>query len=165
MPKYQHGPGIPSPFSKAGPYCNQATKGQPCREVPDVSANADEYTPYAELCTGARTTRGAGASYCASFARTLAPPGWFGIGGTSLSSPLWSAIVDLWNGVHGGRLGQANIALYRLFRQDGAAYFHDIDGEHQTETTNGWYPVTVGYDMAVGIGSPRVTRIALANRP
>ena len=52
-----------------------------------------------------------------------------------------------------------------MFRQDRGAYFHDIDGYHQTQTTNGWYPVTAAYDMAVGIGSPRVTKIAMANRP
>jgi kumamolisin len=164
-PKYQRGPGVKSSFSQVGPYCNQAAPGKLCREVPDVSANADEYTPYAEACTGDRTVKGAGASYCAGFAKTLPPGGWFGIGGTSLSSPLWSAIVDLWVGVHGERFGQANPVLYRMFRSDRGAYFHDIDGYHQTETTNGWYPVTAAYDMAVGIGSPRVSRIALANRP
>jgi kumamolisin len=165
QPKFQHGPGVDSSFSQVGPYCSQAANGQACREVPDVSANADEYTPYAEACTGARTTRGPGASYCASFAGSLSPAGWFGIGGTSLSSPLWSAIVDLWVGVHGERFGEANPALYRMFRQDRGAYYHDIDGYHQTETGNGWYPVTAAYDMAVGIGSPRISRIALANRP
>ena len=30
--------------------------GRPCREVPDISANADEYTPYAEYCTGNAST-------------------------------------------------------------------------------------------------------------
>ena len=42
---------------------------------------------------------------------------------------------------------------------------HDIAGYHQTQTTNGWYPLTAAYDMAVGIGSPRVNKIAMANRP
>lgn len=160
-PAYQRGPGVQSSYSQAAPYCSQAASGQACREIPDVSANADEYTPYAELCTGARTTRGPGASTCASFVSDTTPRGWFGIGGTSLSSPLWSAIVDLWVGVHGDRFGEANPVLYRLFRQDRGAYFHDIDGYHQTETNNGWYPVTSAYDMAVGIGSPRVTKIAM----
>jgi subtilase family serine protease len=159
-PAYQGGPGVQSSFSQAAPFCRLAARGQACREVPDVSANADQYTPYAEKCTGAATTSGAGASYCAGFVSGTSPRGWFGIGGTSLSSPLWSAVVDLWVGMHAERFGQANRGLYRLFRQAPRRFFHDIDGFRQTETGNGWYPVRPGYDMATGIGSPRVSRIA-----
>ncbi len=163
-PSYQHGPGVVSSFSRSGPYCSQAADGQRCREVPDVSANADEFTPYAEVCTGDRTTSGAGASTCNIFVDQTTPRGWFGIGGTSLSSPLWSAIVDLSVGLHGQRFGQANVGLYDLFRSSGAytTYYHDITGRHQTETNNGFYPVTKNYDMATGIGTPNVSAIVMA---
>ena len=67
--------------------CSLAATGTPCRQVPDISANADEYTPYAEYCTGSAATVN---SVCATIGTG---GGWFGIGGTSLSSPLWAAVT------------------------------------------------------------------------
>ena len=73
--------------------------GTPCREVPDISANADPYTGYAEYCTGSARLP---LQHMRHHLRD--PYGWFGIGGTSLSSPLVSAIVadhdSLWHGLH-----------------------------------------------------------------
>jgi kumamolisin len=155
QPDYQHGPGVISDYSQIAPYCSQATSGQHCREIPDVSANADENTPYAEYCKGAIGTN----SQCL-------PPyyGWFGIGGTSLASPLWSGVIGLWDSVHGKRFGSANYGLYQMFRSSGSynKYFHDITGKNQTENNNGFYPTTPGYDMATGIGSPRISNFVLA---
>jgi subtilase family serine protease len=156
-PSYQSGPGVTSSFGQQSPYCSQARSGQYCREVPDVSANADEFTPYAEYCTGDPKTN----SVCATFSSGLTPPGWFGIGGTSLSSPLWSGIIALWDSAQGQRFGNANEGLYELFRSDGSYhnFFHDITGKNQTENNNGFYPTTPDYDMATGIGTPRISRI------
>jgi hypothetical protein len=53
-PFYQHGPGVNNPNTTTGngtTQCALAKQGMPCREDPDVSANADEFTPYAEFCT------------------------------------------------------------------------------------------------------------------
>jgi kumamolisin len=160
-PSYQKGPGVSNSFSKQAPYCSQAASGQTCREVPDISANADEYTPYAEYCTGSPTTN----SSCATFSGGLHIPGWFGIGGTSLSSPLWSGIIALWDSVHGERFGNANQGLYKLFRgsQAYSQLFHDITGKNQTENNNGFFPVTSNYDLATGIGTPRISGIAESN--
>jgi subtilase family serine protease len=160
-PDYQHGPGVTNSYSKKAPYCVLAAAGQYCREVPDVSANADEYTPYAEYCTGDAATN----STCATFSSKQVPPGWFGIGGTSLSSPLWSGIVGLWDSVHRDRIGNTNAALYSLFRSDNSygRFFHDITGRNQTENNNGLYPVTPNYDLATGIGTPRISGIAQSN--
>ena len=153
-PSYQNGPGVTSSLGQTSPYCSQAASGQYCREAPDVSANADEYTPYAEYCTGDPTTN----STCATFSGGQVPQGWFGIGGTSLSSPLWSGIIAIWDSVHAGRFGNANPGLYTLFRSTSSysLYFHDITGKKQTKTTNGYYPTTQKFDMATGIGSPRI---------
>ncbi len=161
MPSYQSGAGVISSFSQKAPYCSQATKGEYCREVPDVSANADEYTPYAELCTGNPATN----STCAQFSASQPAPGWFGIGGTSLSSPLWSGIIGLWDSVHGARFGSANYGLYQLFRSSGSysKYYHDITGKNQTENNNGYYPTTSNYDLATGIGTPRIAGIVDAD--
>jgi subtilase family serine protease len=158
---YQRGSGVINSFSQMSPYCSQATAGQYCREVPDVSANADEFTPYAEYCTGNPATN----STCALLSSGQPVPGWFGIGGTSLSSPLWSGIIALWDSVQGQRFGNANAGLYELFRSDNSysQFFHDITGKNQTENNNGLYPTTPNYDMATGIGSPRISGIAEYN--
>ena len=57
MPSYQKGPGVINANTTVGngtTQCSLAATGTPCREVPDISANADEFTPYAEYCTGQR---------------------------------------------------------------------------------------------------------------
>ncbi len=161
QPSYQHGPGVNSAFSQKAPYCSQAAAGQSCREVPDIAANADEFTPYAEFCTGDPTTNSA----CATFSSGQPTPGWFGIGGTSLSSPLMSAVIALWDSIHGKRFGSANFGLYRLSRSEDAysRFFHDITGIHQVERDNGFYPTTPNYDMTTGIGSPRIDGLVGAN--
>ena len=133
--------------------CAFAAVGKPCREVPDVSANADEYTPYAEYCTG---NSGTPFSDCGTFSGGQTPAGWFGIGGTSLSSPFWSAIIADHDSAFGGRIGNANPLLYLLFNADAEGYFHDITGIGQTTNNNGLFPTTPGYDLATGIGTPKL---------
>lgn len=159
-PAYQRGPGVNSKYTTYYPSCTLAANGQACRSAPDVSANADEYTPYAEYCTGDPSTN----SVCATFSASQPAPGWFGIGGTSLSSPLWSAVIALNDSFHGHRFGNANFGLYALFNQHNSykKYFHDITGRFQTENNNGYFPVTPNYDRATGIGTPRITAIAKA---
>jgi subtilase family serine protease len=154
-PFYQQGPGITNPYTAYGngtTNCALAANGTPCREVPDISANADEYTPYAEYCTGSAATP---YSAC-TFSSTQTPPGWFGIGGTSLSSPLWSAIIANRVGFWHRRVGNANPLLYGLYNADYHGYFNDITGRGQSTNNNGLYPATPGYDMATGIGTPKM---------
>jgi subtilase family serine protease len=158
-PFYQSGPGVTNPYTVSGngtTQCSLAKVGTPCRETPDVSANADEYTGYAEYCTGNASTP---ESVCATISGT--PPGWFGIGGTSLSSPLWSAIIADRDGVWNGRIGNANPLLYSLLRSDYWVYFNDITGFGQTTNNNGLFPTTRGYDMATGIGTPKIGPLIL----
>jgi subtilase family serine protease len=152
-PTYQFGPGITNRFTTYGngtTQCALAALGTPCREVPDVSANADEYTPYAEYCTGTAPT-----SACA-FYDAYFDSDWFGIGGTSLSSPFWSAIIADRDGLWHGRIGNANPLLYSLYNLDYQGYFNDITGIGQTTNNNGFFPTTPGYDLATGIGTPKM---------
>ena len=111
-PFYQHGPGSTTPSrhsATARPSARSPRSAQPCREDPDISANADEYTPYAEYCTGNASTP---FSVCGTFSGGQTPPGWFGIGGTSLSSPLWSGIIADRDSFQGLRSGNVNPLLY-----------------------------------------------------
>jgi subtilase family serine protease len=158
-PFYQKGPGVNNPYTQYGngsTECALAATGTPCREDPDVSANADENTPYAEYCTGNASTP---YSYCGTFSDKQTPPGWFGIGGTSLSSPLWSGIAADIDSFRGSRVGNLNPLLYSLFDSDPGLYFHDITGFGTPETNNGLFPTTRGYDEATGIGTPNMAAL------
>jgi kumamolisin len=163
-PAYQTGPGVNNrfeTFANGSTNCTLARRGTPCREVPDISLDADQYTPYSEFCTGNASTP---ESFCAQFSDTTTPPGWFGIGGTSLSSPFMSAIIADRDGFTGRRTGNANQLLYALFNSRGSnRFFHDITPTRQGPNDNGFYPVTPGFDMATGIGSPIMSSIITGN--
>ncbi len=160
-PFYQRGPHVTNKFSTTGngtTQCSLAAVGSPCREVPDISANADEFTPYAEFCTANANTPG---SQC-GFSSGQTPPGWFGIGGTSLASPLWSAIIADRDSFVGHRTGNINPLVYLLYNLAPAHYFHDITGVGAAQaaaTDNGLFPTTPGYDLATGIGTPKMTAL------
>jgi subtilase family serine protease len=158
-PFYQRGPGITNSYTTYGngtTQCALAAIGTPCREVPDVSANADEFTPYAEFCTGSAATPN---SVCATIPGAKNSPGWFHIGGTSLSTPLWSAVIADRDGFWHGRIGNANPLLYLLYNLDYHGFFHDITGIGQKSNNNGLFPTTPGYDLATGIGTPKMAPI------
>jgi subtilase family serine protease len=150
MPSYQSStPGslaVVGPNSSGAP-CAAATGV--CREVPDVSADADPETGYLVFAT---TTAGS-------------PPTWTSIGGTSAASPLWAAFIALTNDLptcRGLTIGFANPSLYSVA---GASYnnnFTDItlaspvSGNASNDAVganNGIFPVGAGYDMATGLGS------------
>jgi kumamolisin len=151
-PSYQRGPGVNSrytTYANGSTQCALARTGTPCREVPDISMNADEYTPYSEYCTGNASTPN---SVCATISTT--PAGWFGIGGTSLSSPFAAAVIADRDGYNDRRTGLADSVFYSLFNgRDPGQYFHDITGVHQFPNNNGLFPTTPSYDEATGIGS------------
>jgi subtilase family serine protease len=158
-PFYQTGPGVNNPnttHANGSTQCQLATTGTPCREDPDVSVNADEFTPYAEFCTGNANTP---FSDCGTFSGSQNPPGWFGIGGTSLASPFWSAIITDRDSFLGQRSGNINPLLYTLGTVAPSIFFHDITGQGQTTTNNGLFPVTPGYDEATGIGTPKMAAL------
>ena len=121
--------------------CALAKTGTPCREAPDVSANADEFTPYAEYCTGNANTP---FSECGTFSGAQTPPGWFGIGGTSQSSPLWSAIIADRDSFQGIAAATSTRCCTCCSTSPRGWYFHDITGAGQTTTTNGLFPVVAG---------------------
>jgi subtilase family serine protease len=160
-PFYQHGPGVNNPYTtyaNGTSNCVLARNGTPCEEGPDISANADPYTGYAEYCTA---PQGDDTSQC-GFSAGAPVPGWFQIGGTSLSSPLWAAIIADRDSYQGYRSGNINPLLYLLFNIDPSRYFHDITGIgplQQAATNNGLYPSTPGYDMATGIGTPKMAAL------
>src|SRR6266516_1645293 len=143
-PSWQTGSGVISGNSSGAP-C-KAPSGQYCREVPDISADADPSTGYAMYCT----VTNAG---CPS-------TGWISVGGTSASAPLWAGSMALINQYLQSQgksvIGNANPALYGLFNsQQQSPAFHDVSSGN-----NLYYAATNGYDMGSGIGTPDITNIA-----
>jgi subtilase family serine protease len=148
MPGYQSGaaPSVGVTAASAGAECIVA--GGLCRQVPDVSANADPGTAYTVFTEGS----------------------WGGTGGTSAAAPLWAAMTALVNAdpaCEGHAVGFANPALYAIAGVDYAANFRDITAakpggrpNNNVFDANGLYPLRTGYDMATGLGSPNAPALA-----
>jgi hypothetical protein len=148
--------GYPANFCQA--YLPGASASTPCRDVPDVSAQADEFT-------GALTV------YSTSFAGPGAPDGWITIGGTSSAAPEWAAMMALMSAsptcaanpkTKSAGIGFVNPLLYAV-GSDPAAYkasFTNVTtGNNDTyDLDNGQvFPATTGYSLAAGLGSPQLT--------
>ena len=140
-----------------------------CREVPDVSADADPMDGYMSYWNG---TGNVGHD---------AVSGWQGVGGTSAAAPLWAAVFALAeasSACDSGRIGFANPTLYSLASSSPAAYasyFNDITADANASdlagdnndlslsgNSAGLYEAGTGYDMATGLGSPNAANLAPA---
>jgi subtilase family serine protease len=161
MPRWQRG--FDTSGNGSGIPCG-ALRGGLCREVPDVSALAAADS----LATPGYAIYGT--------AGVFNGRGWQSIGGTSLASPLWAALLALADQqARGHRLGLVSPALYRIDRADPGA-FNDVTAgdnnylartgspSNDTCTYRGTqhlpcYRATRGYDMATGLGSPRAGRL------
>jgi hypothetical protein len=130
------------------PPCAQSANGGLCRELPDVSAQADELT-------GSITV------YAAEF------HGWITAGGTSSATPLWAAMLAEVNASAGcvasGDVGFASPALYAVASTPVgyAASFNDLTAGHgDNDLFDAFegkdFATRAGYDMASGLGSPRL---------
>jgi kumamolisin len=111
----------------------------PYRGYPDISSEGDPET---------------GLYVCGDY------DGCFQVGGTSLSSPLWAAMLNITDqyvvGNGGAHLGFVNPALYVL-AQNAQQYapYHDI-----TIGTNGTYTTGPGWDAVTGLGTPDLYNFA-----
>jgi subtilase family serine protease len=116
-----------------------------CRQVPDVSADADPFTGYLIYYDG----------------------NWSSIGGTSAAAPVWAALIALANAspaCSGTSVGFANPALYRAAGSPQyASYFNDVIAGNNdfTGSNGGKFSAGPGYDMGSGLGSPIASALAL----
>jgi Pro-kumamolisin, activation domain/IPT/TIG domain len=147
--------GYPQNFCQA--YLVRQSPPPPCRTVPDVSAQADEFT-------GAITV------YSQENRSPQTPDGWATSGGTSSAAPQWAAMLALVNAsptcegnpATSAGVGFASPLLYAV-ASDPAAYhasFTDVtEGNNDTYgLDNGEvFPATKGYDLASGLGSAQLT--------
>lgn len=133
QPGYQSGFAIPQNAIRCSTAPGGALGSTSCREVPDVSADADPNTGYDIYWNG----------------------GWLVIGGTSAAAPTWASLAALadsstactTNGVH---VGFANAVLYGLPSSD----FNDVTVGNNTVGAVAGYNARKGYDMASGLGTP-----------
>ena len=148
---YSGVPGVLNGYSSSAP-CGAAA-GQYCREVPDVSADGSTQTGYVTYYQGV----------------------WAGFGGTSTSAPDWAALASLADSAvmgdsdvpdcstatPGAPLGFLDPLLYEV--DAGGAHadaFNDITSGDNSGyfdvygMPHGAYPVTPGYDMVTGLGTP-----------
>jgi len=139
--------GIPQPSWQTGPGVqNQFSNGE--RETPDVSADADPGTGWAEYSSGPANG--------GSFSQGSLTP----VGGTSAAAPFWASstvLIQQYVSSQGaGRLGFIGPMLYAI-AAGGAQFpaFHDV-----TVGGNRFYPATPGWDFATGLGSPDVYNLA-----
>ena len=136
-------------------FCQSTVAGAgpstPCRLVPDVSSQGDEFT-------------GAVTVYDAS------EGGWVTVGGTSSSAPIWAAMLATTNASQTcasqpstrDGVGFVSPLLYAVASNPGhyTASFADVTtGNNDIYDVDGGlvFPATAGYDLATGLGSPQLT--------
>jgi len=154
MPSYQLSapPTLNVSEPAAQPQCHIA--GGNCREVPDVSADADPATGYLIYFNGSDTMK-------------RYPSGWQGTGGTSGAAPVWAALfalADAQPACAGAPIGFANPTLYSAAGQAQASYFNDVTtgSNDLLNNTGTLYSAGPGYDMASGLGTPKAAALAPA---
>jgi hypothetical protein len=141
-----------------GGYCDTEAgdgAGTPCRLVPDVSAQADEFTGaitiYSREYVSARHHRN----------------GWSTVGGTSSAAPIWAASLALIDaspacaaaGESGRGVGFAAPLLYEIASDPArdAASFTDVrtgDNDLYGLDDGRVFTAGPGYDLTTGLGSP-----------
>jgi subtilase family serine protease len=155
MPSYQStAPSSLRVINSASTGSTCGTSSGDCREVPDVSADADPATGYVIYWNGGGSS--------AAFPN---PQGWQVVGGTSGAAPTWAALIALTNasaGCHGTAIGFANPALYYAAGTAYGSDFNDVTSGNNdmTGTNRGQFAAGPGYDMASGLGSPNGSALA-----
>ena len=130
-----------SAYEKASTYqagFNKNTK----RGVPDVAMVADPST---------------GVNVYDSFGYN-GQKGFFILGGTSVSAPMFAGVLALANQSRTGTLKNINTQLYALAQTHYAAYFHDITSGNNG-TCGTICTAHTGYDYVTGLGSPIVSKL------
>jgi subtilase family serine protease len=141
-PTWQVGPGV----------ANDGT-----RDIPDVSLSGSDYDPYL-ICSGGSCVNGFRAADSSLFV----------VSGTSVTAPIFAAMVALINQRLNIPQGNVNPGLYKLGSTPGA--FHDITSGGNwmpcragtPDCTHGGllgYSAGRGYDLVTGIGSIDASRI------
>jgi hypothetical protein len=142
--------GYPTNFCHA--HLRGLTRDTPCRLVPDVSAQADEFTGGITVYSRANVTK-------------HSHTGWTTVGGTSSAAPIWAASLALVNAspsCHGRGVGFVAPGLYGVASDPSTdrSSFTDVrTGNNDLYGINDGkvFAAGRGYDPVTGLGSPRLT--------
>jgi len=138
------------------------------RQVPDVSASADEWRGITVYSSSFGPTPRLGAD---APRRPRRSAGWTTLGGTSSATPIWAAMMadtasspacaSLSTTAAGPTLGFLAPLLYRAAALDYPGDFNDVTrGSNDVFGLGQGYSAGPGYDLATGLGSPVLTRPA-----
>lgn len=126
-----------------------STPYQGMRGVPDIGLEASATTGPLVYDTAPGDGSGSNVGHA----------GWYIIGGTSASSPMWAGLVADAAQLAGHSLGLINDDLYALAATPSgyAANFHDVatGNTNQTDPTIPGYPASPGWDAITGLGTPK----------
>jgi subtilase family serine protease len=130
------------------------------RGVPDISFQASSRTGaliYISLPPDGNSGLICGSAPCST--------GWYDIGGTSLATPQWAALVAIADQLNGGGLGLINPALYKL-ASNPTTYMNDfydlVVGNNQTDPSVPGYSASTGWDPVTGLGTPNAANLVPA---
>lgn len=126
-----------------------STPFQAMRGVPDIGLEASATTGPLIYDTSPTEAGGSNAG----------DAGWYVIGGTSASSPMWAGLVADAAQLAGHSLGLINDDLYALAATPSlyAANYSDIatGNSNQTDPTIDGFPAGPGWDAVTGLGTPK----------
>jgi subtilase family serine protease len=146
MPSWQLGPGVESGATSPRPCPLSAGAGTvSCRQVPDVSGDADPASGYSVYYCGGCTSAQSGTGYA----------GWQPIGGTSMASPLWAAVAALADAQGpGSGVGDMSPALYQAGCAQPDPFFDVTTGNNQALPGYPYASAGPNDDLATGLGTP-----------
>ncbi len=117
----------------SAPYWQEGVVNSSSRGVPDVAMIADPQTPVYVVMKG----------------------NVYDVGGTSLSTPIWAAVVAMMDQFNNRSMGNVNPLLYQMHNSSvytGA--FNQI-----TSGSNGYYYAGPGWNPVTGLGTPHVSNL------
>ncbi|EQD57648.1 peptidase S53 propeptide, partial [mine drainage metagenome] len=122
----------------SAPYWQQGVVNGSSRGVPDVAMIASPSTPVYVVMKG----------------------NIYDVGGTSLGTPMWAAIVAMMDQFNNRSMGNVNPLLYQI--HNSSAYtgsFNQI-----TSGDNGYYSAEPGWNPVTGLGTPHVSNLINCSR-
>jgi subtilase family serine protease len=147
----------PSYQGSLPPGSNTAGNTGHTRAVPDVALEASSHTGVLVY----DTMPGADGTLTSNVGGNT---GWFIIGGTSASSPMWAGIAAIADQMNGAPLGFLNPALYKI-GANATKYANDFfdvttgNNDQFMATPDPNYAATKGWDPVTGLGTPNATNL------
>jgi subtilase family serine protease len=133
---YGSGGGFSKYFSKPS-YQDGIKNITNMRGVPDVAMDADNYTGV-QVITGG---------------------GQYRIGGTSIGTPIWSAVIALMDSADNTTIGSPDPLFYQIYHSN----YYNMSFTQVYYGSNGYYSNSAGWNPVTGLGTPNVWQLILSS--